>query len=133
MTTGAVSGILAALILQFGYLLDDYHIVQPPVEWYSGARKSGGEELGATQCGYKTNKSTGVKRPFCRIYLHKCLKYSPTALAETYVHELAHAVDWISDEDWDNHGGQWKKIMRRWDLFSPTANGGTGVPWSCHK
>ena len=125
-----VSGVLAALILQFGYLLEDYGVHQPPVDWYKGASKSMGEQIGKTDCGYR--RSADTKVPFCRIKIHSCLKWHPSSLSETYVHELAHHVDWVSDEDWDNHGGQWKRIMRRWGLFAPTASGGS-IPSSCRR
>ena len=128
-----MAGVLAALILQFGYLLEDYGVHQPPVDWYRGKAMSQGDQIGVTECGYRKSKDKrAAKIPHCRIKINKCLRWHPNALAETYVHELAHHVDWVSDEDWDNHRGQWKRIMRRWGLFAPIASGGV-IPASCSR
>ena len=135
MDSSVAAGILTALVLQFGYLIEDYNIPQPKVEWYKGAsyttfRRTGAPQLGKADCGYK-RYSNGTKKPFCRIKINECLVNYPTQLFETYVHELAHAVDWLTDEKWDNHRGQWKRVMKAWGLYEATPDGKYAPPVSC--
>ena len=118
MSTTVAAGILAALITQHGHLLEKYDVSQPPVEWYDGPAHSSGE----TVCGYMRD-TNGIKTPFCRIKINECLVNQPEVLNETYLHELAHAVDWLTDEDWDEHSGQWKRVMRSWGLFRAGSRG----------
>jgi hypothetical protein len=108
------STILAGLAAMFMSYVSDFGI--PDVVWYTPEPSAMEQELGVTRCGYRTNTATGEKEPFCRIKIHSCLMHNPPELIDTYLHELAHYVDWVSDEDWDNHGGQWKQLTRRWDL-----------------
>jgi hypothetical protein len=111
-----------------GYVSD---IGVPDVVWYTPAPNSEtSQELGVTECGYRTDLTTGKKEPFCRIQIHTCLIHDPPELIDTYLHELAHYVDWMSDEEWDGHKGQWKRLTRRWELVDHHA---TGHVKDCHN
>ena len=116
------SPILAGLVAMFvGYLSGH----EPPeVVWWtpSTVKES---RLGEAECGYRVHKSANIKEPFCRIKINACLKDNPKELIDTYLHELAHYVDWVSDEEWDDHGGQWRKLVKTWDLVSHHATTST--------
>ena len=113
--TAILSGLLAMF---FNYIAD---VEQPEVTWFNPKAINGKTMLGNTECGYHTNTVTGEKTPFCKIHLNECLIGNPSELIDTYLHELAHHVDWVSDEDWDNHSGQWRRLTRKWDLVSDAA------------
>ena len=111
----APAAILAGLVAIFSHYVTD--LESPEVTWFDPRMVSGKTNLGETDCGYRIS-SDGTKQPFCRIKLNTCLVGNPSELIDTYLHELAHYVDWMSDEDWDNHGGQWKMLTRQWKLVS---------------
>lgn len=121
------SVILAGLVAMFSSYITG--LESPEVTWFSPSVMSGAMPLGETDCGYKTNKKTGERRPFCKIRINTCLSGNPTQLIDTYLHELAHYVDWVTDENWDNHGGQWRKLAKKWDLVSHQAE--TGIVAGC--
>ena len=118
------STILAGLVAMFaGYVasLDTL----PTVSCYTPSASNAEWRLGQTDCGKRTKKSTGESEPFCRIYLNECLlEAAPSQLIDTSLHELAHAVDYLSDGVWENHGGQWKSLTRKWHLVSHAATVG---------
>lgn len=76
------------------------------------------QALGVTACILD-----GKGQPDCRIVLHPCLfegNIDVEVLMETYVHELAHYVDFMTDgyiaDDGAKagHGAEWSKIMISW-------------------
>lgn len=108
--------ILAGLIAMFSSYLGD--LEEPRVTWISPELIGVNTPLGHTTCGYRTDPETHEKIPICVIRINQCLQDNPKELIDTYLHELAHYIDWVSDEDWDDHSGQWKKLVKKWDLVS---------------
>lgn len=102
---------------------------EPEVTWFTPDPEYNGDtKLGDIACGYKHNNSTGEKFPFCRIRLNECLREHPEELIHTYLHELAHHVDWMSDQKWEGHKGEWKDLAKEWDLVDYKADSKVVIP-----
>jgi hypothetical protein len=110
--------ILTGLLALFTANLGD--LPPPDMVWFDPEPNANGQTmLGHTECGYVRNTVTNERATFCRIHINQCLKDQPEELIDTFLHELAHHVDWMSDEEWDGHDGQWKQLTRKWNMVDP--------------